>query len=91
MQRRNALYIRLYTKCLYAKVKVFPYPFVRRGVPIREDTHSEPSAFAYTCTYTYTYVHIHIDIKVVPYTFVRRGLPVREDTYPPEPSACEVE
>ena len=26
------------------KVKVFPYTFVRRGVPVREDTYSEPSA-----------------------------------------------
>ena len=27
------------------KVKVVPYTLVRRGVPVREDTYSEPSAF----------------------------------------------
>ena len=26
------------------KVKVVPYTFVRRGVPVREDTYPEPSA-----------------------------------------------
>ena len=26
------------------KVKVFPFTFVRRGVPVREDTYPEPSA-----------------------------------------------
>ena len=26
-------------------VKVVPYTFVRRGVPVREDTYPEPSAF----------------------------------------------
>ena len=26
-----------------AKVKVVPYTFVRRGVPVREDTYPEPS------------------------------------------------
>ena len=26
------------------KVKVVPYKFVRRGVPVREDTYPEPSA-----------------------------------------------
>ena len=27
------------------KVKVVPYTFVRRGVPVREDTYPEPSAY----------------------------------------------
>ena len=27
------------------KVKVVPYTFVRRGVPVGEDTYPEPSAF----------------------------------------------
>ena len=27
------------------KVKVVPYTFVRRGVPVREDTYPEPSTF----------------------------------------------
>ena len=26
-------------------VKVIPYTFVRRGVPVREDNYAEPSAF----------------------------------------------
>ena len=26
------------------RVKVVPYTFVRRGVPVREDTYAEPSA-----------------------------------------------
>ena len=26
------------------KIKVVPYTFVRRGVPVREDTYPEPSA-----------------------------------------------
>ena len=34
--------------CLHEKVervkKVFPYTFIRRGVPVREDTYAEPSA-----------------------------------------------
>ena len=29
---------------LLSKVKVVPYTFVRRGVPVREDTYTEPSA-----------------------------------------------
>ena len=28
-----------------AVLKVVPYTFVRRGVPIREDTYPEPSAY----------------------------------------------
>ena len=28
----------------FIKVKVVPYTFVRRGVPVREDTYAEPSA-----------------------------------------------
>ena len=27
-----------------SKVKVVPYPFVRRGVPVSEDAYAEPSA-----------------------------------------------
>ena len=27
-----------------SSVKVVPYTFVRRGVPVREDTYAEPSA-----------------------------------------------
>ena len=27
-----------------SKLKVVPYTFVRRGVPVREDTYAEPSA-----------------------------------------------
>ena len=27
-----------------SKLKVVPYTFVRRGVPVREDTYHEPSA-----------------------------------------------
>ena len=27
-----------------SKVKVIPYTFVRRGMPVREDTYPEPSA-----------------------------------------------
>jgi len=29
---------------IYIKIKVVPYTFVRRGVPVREDTYAEPSA-----------------------------------------------
>ena len=29
---------------LQRKVKVVPYTFVRRGVPVREDNYAEPSA-----------------------------------------------
>ena len=29
---------------IVVKVKVVPYAFVRRGVPVREDTYPEPSA-----------------------------------------------
>ena len=29
----------------YKKVKVVPYTIVRRGVPVREDTYAEPSAY----------------------------------------------
>ena len=31
-------------KVLKKKVKVVPYTFVRRGVPVREDTYPGPSA-----------------------------------------------
>ena len=30
---------------LQKKVQVAPYTFVRRGVPVREDTYPEPSAY----------------------------------------------
>ena len=51
-------------------VKVVPYTFVRRGVPVREDTYPEPAVYTYTCTYmyvytyTYTYIHIHTHIYI---------------------------
>ena len=32
------------TKHIKVEVKVVPYTFVRRGVPVREDTYPEPSA-----------------------------------------------
>ena len=32
-------------KIVKSKVKVVPYTFVRRGVPVREDTYPEPWAF----------------------------------------------
>ena len=36
--------MRYFSTKIYGKVKVVPYTFVRRGVPVREDTYSEPSA-----------------------------------------------
>ena len=30
---------------LLSKVKIFPYTFVRMGVPVREDTYPEPSSY----------------------------------------------
>ena len=35
---------RVQALALVFKVKVVPYTFVRRGVPVREDTYPEPSA-----------------------------------------------
>ena len=32
-------------RVIVRKVKVVPYTFVRRGVPVREDTYAEPSAY----------------------------------------------
>ena len=29
---------------LHIHIKIVPYTFVRRGVPVREDTYAEPSA-----------------------------------------------
>ena len=34
---------RVQALALVFKVKVVPYTFVRRGVPVREDTYPEPS------------------------------------------------
>ena len=37
-------FVLLYDEVSKSKVKVVPYTFVRRGVPVREDTYAEPSA-----------------------------------------------
>ena len=37
---------------VFSKEKVVPYTFVRRGVPVREDTYSEPSAFLLLLLFT---------------------------------------
>ena len=45
MQFSNAVSFYKVSKCFNGfKVKVFPYTLVRRGVPVREGTSSEPSA-----------------------------------------------
>ena len=40
----------MYILLVYIKVKVAPYTFVRRGVPVREDTYPEPSECAVVWT-----------------------------------------
>ena len=40
----NFILLRNFGNINIYKVKVVPYTFVRRGVPVREDTYPEPSA-----------------------------------------------